>query len=135
VLASTEITPTVLSRLYFPASAEAERLGWLERISEVSPDTLVAAAVGEEAEVELRAESDRSLVSGLKSLEAPVLVVASSDDAVSPATEGRVIANELPHATYVSIPGGGYASYSVSETKVLAAISSFVSATLAGLGG
>ncbi len=132
ILGSSAVTPTVLSQLYFPPADEAARLGWLERTEEISPDTIVATSVAEEALVERRAEGDASLVRDLSSVSLPVLVLAATDDAVSEATMGRVIANEIPHASYVLIPHGGYATFSVDEPGVLDAIASFVTATLAG---
>jgi pimeloyl-ACP methyl ester carboxylesterase len=130
VLGSSTVTPVELSRLYFPPSAESARIGWLDRLSEVSPDSIVSGAVRDEAVVEQRAEADRSLAAGLGTVTVPVLVISSSVDAVAPPAAGRVIANALPRATYVSIRGGGYACFSVAEGEVARAIDSLVSVSL-----
>jgi pimeloyl-ACP methyl ester carboxylesterase len=130
VLGSSTVTPVELSRLYFPPSAESARIGWLDRLSEVSPDSIVSGAVRDEAVVEQRAEADRSLAAGLGTVTVPVLVISSSVDAVAPPAAGHVIANALPRATYVSIRGGGYACFSVAEGEVARAIDSLVSVSL-----
>jgi len=127
ILGSSDVTPTILSRLYFPPSAEAARLGWLARTSADPPDSLVTTAVAEEAAVQARAPADRSLIAGLGGITAPVLVMAASGNPVSPSNDGRLIANELPDATSVLIPNGGYACFSIAEPEVVRSISSFVS--------
>ena len=128
ILGSAVVNPTILSRLYFPASDESARLGWLTRLSEVSPDSLVSAAVASEAAVERNAEEDTSLVAGLKSLSLPVLVMTGNSDAVSDPATARDVANVIPHATYLLVDGGGYAVFSTDPTEVQQAVSSFVSA-------
>jgi pimeloyl-ACP methyl ester carboxylesterase len=130
VLGSSLVTPVLLSRLYFPPSAEAARLAWLDRISDVSPDSIVTGAVRAEVTVERRGEQDTSLVAGEKDVTVPVLVLSSSTDAVAPPGAGKVIADALPQATYASIHGGGYASFSIAESEVVSAIGSLVSAAL-----
>jgi pimeloyl-ACP methyl ester carboxylesterase len=124
------VTPTMLSRLYFPPVAETARLGWLERISDVSADTLVASGVRQEAAVQRAASADSSLISAIAQITAPVLVISASGDAVTPAGAGRVLADELPHATYVMIPNGGFACFSVAESAVTEALSSYVAVAL-----
>ncbi len=132
LLGSPNVTSAVLSRLYFPDNDESGRLGWIERISEVTPDTLVTAAVNEEAAVERRAEGDRSVVGGLRRITVPALVVDGSLDAVTSPSSGKVVADAIPHGTYVTIPDGGYASFGgAGEPEVLKAVISFVNAALA----
>jgi pimeloyl-ACP methyl ester carboxylesterase len=126
ILGSAAVTPTMISRLYFPPSDEADRLGWLARISDLSPDSIVSSAVAEEATVEKRAESDSSLVAGLSTLTLPTLVIASSVDAVSSPRAGRSIARAIQHASYDSIPGCGYACFSVDTAAVVGAIKGLV---------
>jgi pimeloyl-ACP methyl ester carboxylesterase len=132
ILRSPDVTPTILSHLYFPPSAEAARLAWLATTSGVPADSLVASAVAEEGAVQARATADLPLISGLGAITPPVLVMSASANPLTSPGYGRTIANELAHATYVLIPNGGYACFSVAGPEVINSISSFVSSTLSG---
>ncbi|MEZ5361706.1 MAG: alpha/beta hydrolase [Bryobacterales bacterium] len=69
-----------------------------------------------------RADSTPSLAA----IDVPTLVIASEDDAVTPASEAREWAQEIPESRYVEIPGVGHLSNLEAPTEFNKAVRSFL---------
>ena len=66
------------------------------------------------------------MVSQLGQVNVPTLVICGEDDAISPPAEMKGIADAMPQASYVEIPGAGHMAPMENPTAVCDAIRDFV---------
>jgi 3-oxoadipate enol-lactonase len=119
------IAESMLPRLLAPASLSNGDL--VERVRRImlrqKPETI---------EADLTAMRDRPDASGsLSGLTIPTLVVVGEQDALTPPSDARAMADAIPGATLVAIPAAGHASPMERPGAVAKALGDFFGATLA----
>lgn len=124
-LASPDTTPLEQAALLFPSAASAASTGWLARVAQLPPDTLIAEAIGEEAALQDAGWLDGSIASGLPRIAAHALVVTGSLDVVEPEANAVALMAGLRHARELLLPGAGYASISQDEPQFVSALEAF----------
>lgn len=120
--ASPVATTVGLSQLMFPASATDVRSGWLQRIGQVSPDDMTAAAVSDEAAVAAALPRYLGLMHLLDRVQVPVQVLSGAADAVVPSVNSVRIARSIPKAKLLLVRGAGYASFVSSSQQLIQAV-------------
>jgi pimeloyl-ACP methyl ester carboxylesterase len=90
----------LIARLLSPAADESMRARVLEIALRRSADDLIAALTA------LRDRPDRTAIA--RSLHCPTLLLAGSDDALSPPAEMRELARAIPAARFGEIPDAGH---------------------------
>jgi pimeloyl-ACP methyl ester carboxylesterase len=127
VLDSPDATMVRLSRLIFPAADEAARGAWIDRVSQLSPDDIVASGISQEASAAAALQNDPSVARGLPGLKMPVLLISATDDSVVPAENSSRIAHLLSHREVIDVPSGGYAVLVEDEAALVNDLATFAS--------
>ncbi|HEY3449000.1 MAG TPA: alpha/beta fold hydrolase [Myxococcales bacterium] len=110
----------MIPNLVSPAAPDALKRDIEKMITENSADGAAAA---------LRAMAQRKDFTGsLKDIACPTLVVVGDHDTVTPAAEGQALANAIPGAKLVQIPGSGHLSNLENPKAFDAALREFLDA-------
>jgi pimeloyl-ACP methyl ester carboxylesterase len=122
--ASPVATTVGLSRYMFPAALPDVQSAWLQRIGQISPDDMTAAAVADQAGVVAAVPHDSGLMNSLHSVHIPVDVITGKDDVVVPEVNAIRLARSIPKAQLLEIPGAGYASVVSAESQFSSTLAS-----------
>jgi pimeloyl-ACP methyl ester carboxylesterase len=109
-LASPLATTAEISRLFFPAHAQAARASWLADVEQLSSDDLTAPAIEAQSSLISRSYRDDAVTRGLRKIEIPTLILAGADDEVVPVANSYELARRIVHSQLIVFPGAGYAS-------------------------
>lgn len=120
-------TTVELSRLYFPGSADAQRLAWIDDIDGVITDSITAGAIKREATFVSASYQSNEISTKLKSVQIPSLLFVGDDDVLIPPANTTLIVESLPHARVITFPGAGYASIFQDATTFVNELVAFTS--------
>jgi pimeloyl-ACP methyl ester carboxylesterase len=111
----------MLPKMFAPATWEAQP-ELVERVRKImeynQPAGIAAALEGLAVRVDAREI--------LSTIEVPTLIVVGEHDAISPVDEMRQIADAIPNAAWVVVPGAGHLSNLENPTVVNTAIAEFM---------
>jgi pimeloyl-ACP methyl ester carboxylesterase len=127
LLASPRATPQALSTLLFPATSVGlvERTIWEADLFAGTPDWMTARDVAWQAALQASLWKHPSLVTGLKDVTIPALVLSGADDVVFPVQDASVLAGELPHGSLVILAALGYGAIIQDAPAFVAALEKF----------
>jgi len=132
LLARPGATPVALSTLLFPATPVGlqDRLRWQSSLFVGTADWLTAQAVEEEATLQGSLWGHSPLVTGLKQVAVPVLVVSGADDVVFPSANASLLVRALKHVTEITFARAGYGAIVQDEPSFVAAVDRFAGSTV-----
>ena len=110
LLASPSATMPEISRLFFPATASAARVSWLDDLGQITPDDVTAPAVEAQGALVAKTYRDSVVAHDLGRIGIPTLIFAGSNDAIMPLANARELARRIAHARLIIFSGAGYAS-------------------------
>lgn len=109
-LKSPLATPTELSRLYFPPTADVQRTRWLADFEAVPPDSITSGAIVRQGELATSLYRSNAVVDALRRVRVPTLIFAGTNDVVVPAENARILDHSITGARLVELQGAGYAA-------------------------
>lgn len=127
LLARSNATPVALSTLLFPSTPAGlqARLTWQSSLFAGSTDWMTARAVNAEAALQAGVWKRSPLIAALPSVTLPSLVVSGASDVVFPTEDSNLLKDELPEATEVVFPEGGYGALIQDAPAFVAAVEKF----------
>ena len=132
LLARPDNTPVALSTLLFPPTPVGlqDRLRWQSSLFVGTTDWLTARAVEEEAALQASIWAHSPLVTGLKQVAVPVLVVSGAYDEVFPSSNASLITRALKHVKEITFSRAGYGAIVQDEPSFVAAVDRFAGSTV-----
>jgi pimeloyl-ACP methyl ester carboxylesterase len=126
LLASPDATDAELATLAFPPTAGPARATYLARVAEVPPDDIVSSAITTEARLVASSTAHSPVAAGLSEIALPTLVIVGTDDVVARPSNGVLLAQAIPKARLLRLPGAGYGSATQAEDAILKGLASFI---------